>query len=233
MAAKQTLPVLLLAALVAMLFHEIPWFIKEVAGQTYVEPISVQELALQCRIDSNDEDTLLTDLIGAARERLETDTRRAFIQRNFTLVMDQFPYWGQLDRQSIERTSQAVGMFYGGGVFMRRNPVSAITQIQYLDPTGTPTILDPSEYRVDLTSEPARIYPAYGTPWPVTRWQNNAITITFTAGYGAAATAVPKIARQAIRLLAAAWYWNREAAAEDIGSYVSCVNALRWSGLPC
>lgn len=220
-----------------MLFHEIPWFIKEVAGQTYVEPLTVDELARHVRANSDDEAAELSDLIIAAREKLELDTRRIFIQRNFTLVMDQFPYWGQLDRQSIERTSQAVGVFYGGGIFLRRAPVTAVTQIQYLDPTGTPQVLDPSKYVTDLISEPARIYPAYAQPWPVTRWQNNAITISFTGGYSTDTSLVPRRARQAIRLLAGHWYWNREAVGtvtQEIAlGYDSCVNSLRWSGLPC
>lgn len=218
-----------------MLFHEIPWRIVEVPGQTYVEPVSLAEMQAQLRITTNEEDSLLSDLIGAARERLETDTRRAFVQRNFTLYLDQFPYWGQLDRQSIERTSQAVGVFYGGGIFMRICPVVAITGIQYLDPSGVQQTMptDGSAFITDVVSEPARVYPAYAIPWPITRWQNNAIQVSFTAGYSSDASLVPKRAKQAIKLLAANWYWNREASAESIDSYVSCVNSLRWSGLPC
>ena len=218
-----------------MLFHEIPWRIVEVPGQTYPEPLTITEAAKQCRIYTNDEDDLLGGLIGAARERLEADTRRAFISRNFYLYLDQFPYWGQLDRQSIERTSQAVGVFYGGGIFMRMCPVSAITAIQYLDASGTTQNMpmDGSALSIDLVSEPARVYPAYATPWPITRWQNNAIQVSFTAGYSADASLVPKRAKQAIRLLVAYWYENREAAPEELGSYQACVNSLRWSGLPC
>jgi uncharacterized phiE125 gp8 family phage protein len=126
-----------------------------------------------------------------------------------------------------------VGVFYGGGVFLRMAPVSAVNSIQYLDPEGVLQTLDPSKYIVDLASEPARIYPAYGLAWPITRWQNNAIQIGFTAGYSADASLVPRRAKQAIRLLGSAWYWNREASSEDLGSYQSCVNSLRWSGLPC
>lgn len=221
-----------------MLFHEIPWKIVEVAGQTYVEPVSTAELAMQLRVDSNDEDTLLADLIGAAREKFEEDTRRVYITRNFMLYLDQFPYWGQLDRQSLERTSQAVGVFYGGGIFLRKAPVSSVTSIQYVDAAGTTQSLatDGSAYVTDLVSEPARIYPAYGAFWPITRWQNNAIRITFAAGYGATSTTVPKRARQAIRLLAAHWYWNREAVGnktEEVPlSYQTCVDSLRWSASP-
>lgn len=223
-----------------MLFHEIPWFFQENSGQTFVEPVALSDLKLQLRIDqtTTDEDSLLTILIQAARELLETDTRRAYIQRQFTLVMDQFPYWGQLDRQSIERTSQAVGVFYGGGIFVRLAPVVSIDSVKYLDTTGVQQTLatDGSAYITDVISEPARIYPAYGIPWPITRWQNNAIQIGLTAGYGATASTVPARARQAILMLAAHWYWHRESVGtvgEEVAQgYQVCVNSLRWSASP-
>jgi hypothetical protein len=220
-----------------MLFHEIPWFIKELAAPA-IEPVSLDELKLQCRIDAADEDLLLTDLGKAARELLETDTRRAFISRQFQLVADQFPYWGQLDRQSIERTSQATGVFYGGGILLRRCPVVSVDTFQYIDTTGVLQTLanDNTKFLVDLISEPGRIYPAYGVAWPISRWQNNALQITFTAGYGAAATAVPARAKAAIKLLASHWYWHRESVGvvgEEIAQgYRACVDSLRWTASP-
>jgi uncharacterized phiE125 gp8 family phage protein len=193
------------------------------------------KLQIRVELDTADEDSLLNLLIQAAREKLETDTRRAFIQRQFTLMLDQFPYWGQLDRQSIERTSQAVGVFYGGGIFVRLAPVVSIDSVKYLDTTGTQQTLpsDGSAYVTDIISEPARIYPAYGIPWPITRWQNNAIQIGLTAGYGTTASKVPARARQAILMLASHWYWHRESVGtvgdEVAQGYESCVNSLRWS----
>ena len=229
---------LLFALVFAVLFHEIPWFIKEDPGQSYAAVVSPADMHLQLRIDSGDQDDLLTDLVGAATEQAELDCRRAFMQRTFTLYMDQFPYWGQLDRQSIERTSQAVGVFYGGGILVRRCPVSAINTLKYLDTTGTQQTLasDGSTYILDLASEPARIYPAYGIPWPITRWQNNAIQINFTAGYGTSVSNVPYRAKQAIKMLAAHWYRHPESVGvvgEEIAQgYWSCINSLRWSGSP-
>ena len=221
-----------------MLFHEIPWFIKEVPGQSYLPAVTAEQLKVQCRVDGTDEDDLLRDLVGAATEMAEVDSRRAFISRQFTLQMDQFPYWGQLDRQSIERTSQAVGVFYGGGIDVRKCPVVSIDSLKYLDTTGTQQTLasDGSAYVTDLLSEPARIYPAYGVPWPITRWQSAAIQITFTAGYGPTADTIPYRAKNAIRMLAAHWYWHRESVGsvgEEIAQgYWACINSLRWSASP-
>jgi hypothetical protein len=221
-----------------MLFHEIPWSIKEIAGQSYVEPVTVDELKLQCRIDGPDEELLLADLGKAARELVEHDCRRALIQRQFKLVADQFPYWGQLDRQSIERTSQATGVFYGGGILVRRCPVVSVDVFSYIDTTGALQTLasDGSAYITDVISEPGRIYPAYGIAWPISRWQNNALQITFTAGYGTTVSTVPSRARNAIKMLASHWYWHRESVGivgdEIAQGYQACVNSLRWSGSP-
>ncbi|HEY2250912.1 MAG TPA: head-tail connector protein [Planctomycetaceae bacterium] len=221
-----------------MLFHEIPWYISEVPAQSYIEPVTIDELKVQCRVDSDDENPWLTTAGQAARELLEIDTRRAFIQRSFLLTVDQFPYWGQLDRQSIERTSQAVGVFYGGGFLVRRCPVVSIDQFKYIDTTGTLQTLasDGSAYITDLTSEPARIYPAYGVAWPISRWQNKAIQITFTAGYGLLAASVPARAKAAIKMLVAHWFYHRESVGvvgdEVKQGYQSCVNSLRWSASP-
>jgi len=44
---------------------------------------------------------------------------------------------------------------------------------------------------VGASSEPARITPAFGLIWPVTRWQMNAVRVRFVAGYGNA-SAVPQ-----------------------------------------
>jgi len=51
-----------------------------------VEPLSLSEVKLHCRVDASDEDTLLTALIVAAREYAEQLTGRAFITRTYELL---------------------------------------------------------------------------------------------------------------------------------------------------
>jgi uncharacterized phiE125 gp8 family phage protein len=117
-------------------------------------------------------------------------------------------------------------------------PVVSVDTFAYIDTTGALTTLpsDGSAYSTDLISEPSRIYPAYGVAWPITRWQNNALQITFTAGYGATASSVPARAKAAIRMLTSHWYWHRESVGtvgEEIAQgYQACVNSLRWTASP-
>ena len=67
-----------------------------------------------------------------------------------------------------------------------------------------------AEYQTDISTQdsPARIKPAYGLVWPSTRSDKyNAVTVTFTCGYGAAA-AVPTTIKQAILMLINHWFDN-------------------------
>lgn len=54
------------------------------------------------------------------------------------------------------------------------------------------------------------IAPAYGTSWPSTRPQREAVQVVYVAGYGAASD-VPANVRQAILLQVGHMYANREA----------------------
>jgi uncharacterized phiE125 gp8 family phage protein len=123
--------------------------------------------------------------IAAAAAEIESDCRRQLLTAEWRLYLDQFPVSRCGERQDI---------------LIEKCPVSTIDEIRYLDATGTQQTLATSQYRVDTISEPARISPAYGLTWPVTRDVRNAVEIDFTAGYGAAASHVPDIAKQAIRL---------------------------------
>lgn len=79
-----------------------------------------------------------------------------------------------------------------------RPPLQAVTEFAYADPTtGAMTAWAASNYEVDAVSRPGRIAPAHGKVWPTHRAQLNAVRVTFTAGFGAAA-AVPAEIRQRI-----------------------------------
>lgn len=88
-------------------------------------------------------------------------------------------------------------------------PVTAVTVVEYIQPDYELIILDPSQYRPALDGETASIMAFHG--WPATADVSDAVRIEFTAGY--AAGAAPSDLVQAIRLLVAHWYRNREAVA--------------------
>lgn len=52
------------------------------------EPVSLAEAKAWCRIDSNDEDDLVSALIAAARLQVESETRRALVTQSWRLTLD-------------------------------------------------------------------------------------------------------------------------------------------------
>lgn len=197
-----------------LLMQDVTHSLKLTTGPA-TEPVSLSEAKLHCRRedDFTAEDDLFTELIKAARELVETDTERAFIEQTWTLTLDRFP-------DVIE---------------LRKCPIfdAADVEITYLDSDGDSQTLSTDDYRVDASSEPGRIATAYGVAWPLTYNVTNAITVEFTAGY-ADSSLVPSIAKQAIKLLVGHWYRNREAVGqvgEEISlAYNSLIERLRWGG---
>lgn len=145
------------------------------------EPVTLSELKAFARIEHDDEDSLLTAAIKAARRWAEDYTRRTFITTTYTLYLNSF-------RDVIE---------------IPRSPLASVVSIKYTDIAGVEQTLDPSVYTVDIVSMIGRIILAYGKSWPSTRDIPHAVRVEFTAGYGAAAD-VPEEIKLAIR------YWAKD-----------------------
>jgi uncharacterized phiE125 gp8 family phage protein len=151
------------------------------------EPVTLAEAKADRRIDNVDSDTQLGSLIMAARSMAETYTGRQLMPATYEFRLDRFAL----------------------PVLLPRPPLASVTSIVYVDTQGAAQTLDPGEYQIDATALPARLLPAFGKVWPWTRWQLNAVKITFVAGY-ADAGSVPVMIRRAILLLVGHWYENRE-----------------------
>jgi uncharacterized phiE125 gp8 family phage protein len=93
-------------------------------------------------------------------------------------------------------------------------PLQAVTAVTVYARDGTATAVDPSAYTVDVASQPARI--AFGCIAPVALRAINAISIAFTAGYGAAADDVPALVREAILEIVTELYVHRGDGPEEI-----------------
>ena len=154
------------------------------------------------------ENDLIADLITAAREYAENFQHRCYITQTIELVLDEFP---------------------DDEIVVPRPPLIAVSSIKYTDTDGNQQTWDNANYTVDNKSHPGRIIPAYTKTWPATRDVPNAVTVTYTAGYGDATTDVPKRVKQAIKLLIGHLYENREATSEkQLASVPMAVEALLW-----
>jgi len=163
-----------------------------------IEPVSLAMAKLHCKIDLNDDDTLISALITTARQWCESRLSQQFITATRKLYLDGLSHYE---------------------ITLPYSPIQAVSSITYVDSGGTTQTWSSSLYDVDSHTRPGRIRPKWGEVWPSTRYQMNAIAITYTCGYGATAESVPAAIRQAMLLLIAHWYENREAI--NLGNIVS------------
>lgn len=153
--------------------------------------ITVAELKSHLRVDFDDDDDLISDLVVAAQAHIEgpEGIGLALAPSTWRLSLDGFP------------SDQVIAIPLG--------PVTAVTGITYLDTAGATQTLSLADVRIDLDARPARITPALTKDWPATADLVGAVKITFTAG---PATPDPGLKR-AVLMLAAHWYANPSATA--------------------
>jgi uncharacterized phiE125 gp8 family phage protein len=164
------------------------------------EPVSLNLMKLHLGIPSSETtwDDILEIFIETSRTVVENCTRRALIEQERLLRLDDFP----LSDFPIK---------------LARNPVISVDSVKYLDTTGTLiTLTNDVHYRVDLVTTPSKIYPI--DSWPSTLDQEAAVRVEYTAGYGDEDSDVPSPIRSAITLIAAHYFANREAYVNFPGS---------------
>jgi len=176
------------------------------------EPVTLAEAKTHLRVDISDDDDLITALITAAREYCENFQNRAYITQVWKLWMDDWPE----EDDYIE---------------IPLPPLQSVESVKYYDTDGNENTFSSDYYSVDTESEPGRVYLNYGETWPTdTLRPRNGIVVEFTAGYGDTADDVPQTVKQAMLLLIAHWYENREATlAGTVSREVEfAVGALLW-----
>jgi len=152
------------------------------------EPVTLAEARAHLRLDAGGEDALLGALLTAARTALEAETRRAFVTQSWRLLLDDWP---------------------AKPIRLPLAPVQSVTAVTVATMSGAMVPLDPAFYEVDAKGEPPRVAAKRGQAWPMPATRLAGIAVDFTAGYGAP-SAVPAPLKQAVLLLAAHWFENRE-----------------------
>jgi uncharacterized phiE125 gp8 family phage protein len=135
--------------------------------------------------------------IAAAIAHVDGDSwlGRALVTQTWDVVLDGFPESGAYPCITIPLP-----------------PLQEIVSIAYVDGHGALQILPGSQYRAVGAGglSPAKLFPAFGSCWPAAPCRHGGLTIRFKAGFGNAPEDVPAAIRQALKLLAAGWYRNRE-----------------------
>ena len=174
------------------------------------EPVSLAEAKAHLRIDSADDDSLITALISAARQAAESHTRRALITQTWRLTLDRFPaapqpWWGGV-REGADMPAA------GSVIELPRPPLVSVTSVTTYDDADNATVASAASYFVDTDGVLGRVALRSGKTWPVTLRVAGGVEVLFVAGYGAA-SAVPQAIRQGMLMQIGHLYENREAEA--------------------
>lgn len=163
-----------------------------------LEPITLTDAKAFLRVDSGDtsQDSYILALITAARIHVENETQRSLATTEWLMQLDHFP---------LPTNRQLYGILE-----LPRPPFQSITFFKYVDQSGTPQTLAPTDYTIDTGQTFARIYPAYLKFWPTTRWYPASVQIQWKSGYGLVEP-IPQPLLQACFLLIGHWFEHREA----------------------
>lgn len=164
------------------------WSAELVTGPE-VEPVTTSEARKQAQVVATDDDDLLGAMIAAAREMVEFHAQISLVTQTRRIRLDAWPCYPRAD---------VIHLPYG--------PVQSISSIEYLDQTDATQTFSSANYSLD--SGRSCVFIKRDVVLPVLSDERNAITITYVAGV--AASAVPLAAKQAILMLVAHWYRNRE-----------------------
>lgn len=156
--------------------------------------ITLEEAKLHMRVDTDDDDMLISGLIRTATAKI--DGRNGSLGR--CLLVQQYRF--------------SISAFYDE-IVLPLPPVLSVDDINYVDSSGMPRSLDAGTYRVAGLGdeEGASVCRARSVAWPCTAGVPDAVQITFTAGFGETAAEIPYPIRQAILMHVAHLYDNRGA----------------------
>ena len=185
-----------------------------------VEPVTLSEAKAHLRVDTSDDDTYIGTLVTAAREWVEQYLDRTLIHTQWVLRFDKFPPSG-IEPVELPRPP------------MVASGTATAVAVTFTSEAGTTSTYSTAEYRVDRSATPGAILPIYGTTWTPHRQDDNAISVTWWAGYGASGSSVPAAIRHAMLMLIGTWY-ERRAAADNVGGgevpfgVKSLLDSQRW-----
>lgn len=133
--------------------------------------VTVEEAKLFLRIDQDEEDQLLYDIIAAATEWCQVALQQQFLTATYKGYLDSFPSTDYIE--------------------VALPPLQSVTHLKYYDSAGNQQTWSTDYYSVDADQMPGHIQLGYSYTWPVTYGIPKAIEVQFVCGYGDAASSVP------------------------------------------
>lgn len=160
-----------------------------IASPPTVEPVTVDEFKLFARIDTTEEDSVISLMLVAVREAAEKYLGRALLNQTIYYTLDKWP---------------------GRSVELPYPPLVSVDGVYLLKEDGSYTEYSAENYFVVTEGIPGSIQLKPGSVTPSNTDVDFAgYQIRYTAGYGTTAADVPSAIRQAILVWATNAYENR------------------------
>lgn len=173
-----------------------------------MEPLQLSEAKKHLEIANADtaHDEHIQRLIQQAREQVEHDCQVCLVSRTVT---EKFNWSGDEEYWQL---------YY--------RPVTAVTSITYYDTTNTQQTFSASLYSLD--ADRRRIWLNSNSAWPTAYDRWDAISVSYTAGYGANGASVPQMFKQAMLLLIGYYFEERTMMGNEstTGSFKAYENLL-------
>jgi uncharacterized phiE125 gp8 family phage protein len=155
--------------------------------------ISTAEAKAHLRVDYSDDDAYIDALVLAVEAYIDG-------------------WSGVLGRALVTQTWTQTGRHFRHRMRLAVGPVQSVTLITYYDGTDTQQTVSAGVYRLHTDALGPYVVERDGQSWPgVTMSRDDAVTITYVAGHGDAASDVPMAIRQAALMILGHWYEHREA----------------------
>jgi hypothetical protein len=162
--------------------------------------ISLSDMKVFLRVDGTADDALITSYTATATEAVKQYTRRAIQTETFVFKADGFTEVSD-DRllqlgPGVHTGSRPYLLGGGDTLDLPFPPLQSVTSVVTYDRGNNAATYSASKYQVDLQS--GRIYLNEGETWPSDLRAQDAVQVTYVAGYGFGS--VPEPILQAIRL---------------------------------
>lgn len=168
-------------------------------------PVELTEAKAHCRVDFDDDDTLITSLVQAATDHLDG-------------------YAGILGRCLVNQTWSIQVANWSDCIRLPFPDCSSVVVIHH-DANGDEQTISSGLY--STLEDAVSAYVSFTSAFTSPSLENvdNPITITFVSGYGEV-DAVPQAIKQAILLLVSHWYENRESVGANMSEVPMAVDMI-------
>lgn len=162
--------------------------------------ISTADMKTFLRVDTSDDDSVIASYVATATEAVKQHLRRALLTETFVFKADGFAYADADERlialgAGVHTASRPYLLGGGDTLDLPFPPLQSVTSVVTYDRGNNASTFDASNYQVDLQS--GRIYLNEGSVWPSDLRAQDAVEVTYVAGYGSGSIPAPIV--QAIR----------------------------------